>query len=118
MCFVFVFVALLEYAAVNYFFWGARAKKKKKQKHRAAVTVGSNAMTSSNYQTAYSGQANGRATIVNEERKVNIVVRAIYEMCIANRSLYQFSLFMSCYQIFVQHFTATSSLCNISSLYN
>lgn len=33
-CFFFVFAALLEYAAVNYSYWGAKARKKTKQKKK------------------------------------------------------------------------------------
>ncbi|KAL1116300.1 hypothetical protein AAG570_005795 [Ranatra chinensis] len=38
MCFVFVFAALLEYAAVNYTYWGARAKKKTKKSKEVEET--------------------------------------------------------------------------------
>lgn len=43
MCFVFVFAALLEYAAVNYTYWGARAKKKPKKVKSEYKITGNNA---------------------------------------------------------------------------
>lgn len=40
MCFVFVFAALLEYAAVNYTYWGSTRAKKKAKKLKESKAEG------------------------------------------------------------------------------
>lgn len=73
MCFVFVFVALLEYAAVNYFFWGARAKKKKKPSNRIPQGNGNTVHeVQSDLSTEFPSEpmltANGRAPTIEETK--------------------------------------------------
>lgn len=78
MCFVFVFVALLEYAAVNYFFWGARAKKKKKQSRTSAKPVSTSKDIPKAFSTNFNSLThNGKANPV-EDRKVSQLV--VYQL--------------------------------------
>lgn len=51
MCFVFVFVALLEYAAVNYTYWGARTKKKS-ERDKYNASIDDEPMTAAGYAAA------------------------------------------------------------------
>uniref|UniRef100_A0A8D8T5B7 Gamma-aminobutyric acid receptor subunit beta-like n=2 Tax=Cacopsylla melanoneura TaxID=428564 RepID=A0A8D8T5B7_9HEMI len=61
MCFVFVFAALLEYAAVNYSYWADRAKKKPKVKNPTPPVEGSHTPSRSRDPTPNKDQP-GRST--------------------------------------------------------
>ena len=49
MCFVFVFAALLEYAAVNYLYWGTRAKQRKRKSQEDKTTTKVSCVNNPNY---------------------------------------------------------------------
>ena len=71
-CFIFVFAALLEYAAVNYTYWSTRAKKEKKVLEKSLGDVGLRQIKKSRARNRKKSDFEEEKLNITDENKLNI----------------------------------------------